>query len=66
MPADWAVLFYETLAEYLQPYIQAHGDPAAREAILKDCEDNITNSPLHEEEDIELPEHLCLVSISSH
>jgi hypothetical protein len=66
MPADWGVFFYETLAEYLQLYIQAHGDPAACEAILKGCEDNITNSPLHKGGDIELPEHLRLVSISFH
>jgi hypothetical protein len=66
MPAEWNVLFDKTLAEYLELYVRAHGDAAARAAILKDCEDDITNSPLHEEEDIKLPEHLRLVSISFH
>jgi hypothetical protein len=66
MSTDWSILFDETLAEYLQQYIMARGDPATRVQILKDCKENIIKSPLCEEQGIELPEHLCMVSISFH
>jgi hypothetical protein len=66
MSTDWSVLFDETLAEYVQQYIEACGDTAARAQVLKDCQEDITKSPLHEEQDIELPEHLCWVSILFH
>jgi hypothetical protein len=58
----WSLFFDETLLEYVQQYIEARGDPVARAAILKDCEDSIADSPVHEDEDIELPENLGLVS----
>ena len=62
----WSVFFDETLLEYVQQYIKACGDPVARAVILRDCEVCITDSPMHEEEDIELPINLGLVSISFH
>jgi len=55
--------FFNTLAEYVQQYIEACGDPIAREKILNDCKEDITKSALHEEQAIELPQHLCWVSI---
>lgn len=66
MSTDWSILFDQTLAEYVQQYIEAYGDTAARVQILKDCEEDITKSTLHEEQVIELPQHLRWASISSH
>ena len=63
MSTNWSILFHETLAEYIQQYLRAHRDPAACAQILKDCWKDITKSSLLEEQVIELPEHLCLVSI---
>lgn len=64
MSTHWDVLFYDTLAEYVEQYIEACGDPFARIQILKDCRDEITESPLHKKQTINLPEHLCMVSFS--
>lgn len=64
MSTHWNVLFYGFLAEYLQPYVEARGDWAARAKILKDCGESIMKSPLHGEEAIDLPEHLHRVSVS--
>lgn len=66
MSADWYVIFFETLAEYAQLYIEACGDPAARAQILKDCQDVITKSPLLKNQAIELPQLLYWVSLSIH
>jgi hypothetical protein len=68
MPSDWTVLFHDTLYEYVRLYIEAHGDPGARAQIIKDCHEDIITSTLHEEDSevIELPEHFCWASISSH
>jgi len=63
MSTDWSVLFDETLAKYVQQYIEARGDPDARAQILQNCQKDITESSLHEKQDIELPEHLCRVNI---
>ena len=65
MSAHWSVLFDETLAGYVQKYMEAYGNPIARARILKDCREDITKSPLHEERDIELPQHLYWVSFIS-
>ena len=65
MSNNWSVLFHKTLAEYVWQFVEARGDPAARAQVLKDCQKDITKSPLHEEQVIELPQHLQLVSISS-
>jgi hypothetical protein len=64
MSAHWSVIFFETLAEYAQQYIEACGDQAARVQILKDCQEDIAKSPVHKKQDIELPRDLCQVSIS--
>lgn len=64
MSTHWSTLFDETLAKYVQQYIEAYGDKAACAQVLEDCKEDITKSSLHEEQDIELPEHLCSVSIS--
>jgi hypothetical protein len=66
MSTDWSLIFDETLTKYLQQYIVAEGDSAARAQVLKNCEEDITKSSLHDKEVIELPQHLCWVSISSH
>ena len=66
MSTSWNVLFYESLAEYVQLYVEARGDPAARAKILKDCGNSIMMSPLHGEQVIDLPEHLYRVRISHH
>ena len=66
MSTNWSVSFDETLAEYIVKYTLACGDPAARAQILLDCQEDIINSPLCEEQDIELPQHLCQVIISFH
>jgi hypothetical protein len=66
MSTDWCVLFFECLAEYVQQYIEARGNPAARMQILKDCQVAITKSSLHEDQVVELPEHLHLVRPSFH
>jgi hypothetical protein len=66
MSTDWTVLFHETLAKHVQEYIEARGDPAARAQILNNCGEDITKSPLHGEQVIELPQHLCSVSIPFH
>jgi hypothetical protein len=64
MSTHWTVPFDETLAKYLLQYIEAHGDSVARAQVLNNCQEDITKSPLHEEQDIELPKDLCWVSIS--
>ena len=66
MSTNWSILFDKTLAEYVQQYSKAYGDIAARAQVLKDCQEDITRSPLHEEQVIDLPQLLCQVSISSH
>jgi len=67
MSTVWSILFDETLTEYVQQYIWAYGgNSAARAQILMDCQKDITESPLHKEQAIELPENLCWVSISFH
>jgi hypothetical protein len=66
MSTNWSVVFEKTLAEYVQQYIEAQGDSAARAQVLKNCQEDIIKSPLHKEQTIELPQHLCWVSISSH
>jgi hypothetical protein len=66
MSTNWSVLFYQTLAEYVQQYIEAQGDPAARAQVLKNCQEVITMSSLHKEQSVELPQHLDWVSISSY
>jgi hypothetical protein len=66
MSADWGVIFYETLAEYVRQYIEARGNPAARTKILKNCGEEISKSASHEEEVIKLPKDLCWVSILFH
>ena len=60
--SDWTSIFFETLDEHVQPYIEAYGDLRARAKILKDCTEDITKSPLYDEH-IELPQPLCWVSI---
>src|SRR6267154_2959493 len=66
MSTNWSILFHETLAEYVQQYIGARGDLAARVQILKDCQKDIAESTLHEEQVIELPDHLHWVYIPFH
>jgi hypothetical protein len=66
MSTHWTVPFDETLAEYLPQYIEARGDSVARARVLNDCQEDITKSPLHEEQDIELPQYLRWVSILFH
>lgn len=66
MSTDWRVIFDKTLAEYVQQYIKAQGDLSARLLVLRNCKEDITKSPLHDEQTIDLPERLCWVSISSH
>jgi hypothetical protein len=66
MSINWSVVFYPTLAEYVQQYIEAQGDPAARAQVLKKCQEDIVKSPLHDGQTIELPQHLDWVSISPH
>jgi hypothetical protein len=66
MSTNWSVVFDKTLAEYVQQYSEAYGDIAARAQVLKDCQEDITNSSLLEEQVIDLPQLLCQVSISSH
>jgi hypothetical protein len=66
MSTHWSVHFDETLAKYVQQYIVAYGDIAARAQVLKDCHEKIVKSSLHEEQVIELPEYLCSVRISFH
>ncbi len=51
--------FYETFSEYMQPYMVAFDEPAARAQILKDCVEAVNESPLYNKE--ELPENLHLV-----
>jgi hypothetical protein len=60
--SHWAVLFYGTLAKYLPAYVDAQGDIGARAQILKDCKDEITKSPMHEDNAVDLPRPLRLVS----
>lgn len=64
MSTAWNVIFYDTLAEYVQQYIEAREDPFACIQILKDCGNDITKSSLHKEQVIDLPQHLCRVSFS--
>ena len=66
MSTNWSVSFNEILDEYIMKYILACGDPAAHAQIFLDCQEDIINSPLCEEQDIELPQHLCQVIISFH
>jgi hypothetical protein len=66
MSTDWTSIFFQTLTKYVMKYIGARGDQAARAQILKKCGEVIMNSPLHEEQKIELPKALCYVSISFH
>lgn len=63
MSTNWSVQFDETLAKYLQQYIEARGNTAARTQVLESCQEDITKSPLLKEQNINLPEHLCLVCI---
>ena len=63
MSTDWNILFFDTLEKYIGRYIKACGDSVAREEIVKECRDAIINSSLNEEQEVELPEELCLVSI---
>ena len=56
---DWSVTFYDTLAEYVQAYIEAEEEVRAQ--ILITCRDEITESPLLQEQEVELPTSLCLV-----
>jgi hypothetical protein len=60
---NWSDIFHDTLADYVQEYMEAYGDPVARVQILKDCQIDIIRSPLHEEQTIELPQNICCVSI---
>lgn len=66
MSTTWSVIFEETLAKYLQLYIEAKGDSAARSQVLKNCQEEIMKSPWHEDKTTNLPQHLNWVSISSH
>jgi hypothetical protein len=66
MSTDWTTIFFKTLTKYVLKYIEARGDQAARAQILKKCGKVIMDSPLHEEQEIELPEALCYVSFSFH
>ena len=60
--ADWSVVFAETLEEYLPLYMDAHGDPDERAAVLQHCRDAINQSPKVKKDAIELPSPLRLVS----
>jgi hypothetical protein len=66
MSTNWSILFDSTLAKYVWQYNEVYGDIAAHAQVLKDCQEDITKSPLHEEQVIDLPQLLCQVSISSH
>jgi hypothetical protein len=61
--SNWSVLFDSILFKYVQEYTRARGNIASRAQILKDCKDEIVNSPLREDAAVELPPGLCLVSI---
>jgi hypothetical protein len=60
---DWSFIFFDTLNEYLQPYIDAYDYPTVRAKILNDCEKEITKSPLHDKQVIGLPENFCWVCV---
>jgi hypothetical protein len=66
MSTEWNVVFYETLAEYLNPYKNARGDSAARARIIENCAEEISNSSVVDEENIDLPADLSQVSFSFH
>ena len=66
MSTNWSVIFDKTLAEYVQEYSKAYGDIAVHAQVLKNCQEDIKKSPLHEEQVIDLLQLLCQVSISSH
>lgn len=63
MSTQWTEIFFETLAKYVQLYIEACGDPATREQTLMDCEEEIAKLHLHDGQDFELPTDLCWVSL---
>lgn len=63
MSTDWNVLFFDTLEKYVGRYTKARGDSVARGKIVEECRDAIINSSSNEEQEVELPEELCLVSI---
>jgi hypothetical protein len=60
----WTEVFSETLTEHVHQYIWACGDPAGREKVISSCVDEITKSPLCDEQVTKLPENLTSVSIS--
>ena len=63
MSTEWNVLFFDTLDNYIGRFINARGDSVAHEKIVEECRDAIVNSSLNEEQEVELPKKLCLVSI---
>jgi hypothetical protein len=64
MSTNWSINFFKPLSKYVKRYIKARGDPVARAKILKKCGKVIAASALQKEQDLELPENLCYVSIS--
>jgi hypothetical protein len=63
MPNNWSILFHKTLAEYVWQYGETCGNLAACVQVLKDCQKDITKSPLHKEQVIKLLQHLQLVQL---
>ena len=60
--SNWSVLFDSILFNYVQEYARAHENVESHAQILKDCKGEIINSPLHEDNAVELPSGVCLVS----
>ena len=54
--------FNSILFNYVQKYARARGNIKSRAQILKDCKGEIINSPLREDNAVELPSGVCLVS----
>lgn len=66
MSAHWSLLFFETLNEYVEQYIEAHGNPAIRAQILKDCGKDVAKLSVDKGHIIKLPKCLSEVSILSY
>ena len=61
MPAHWSKVFFDILANHVMDYAHARGDIGQRTAILGTCVEEIKNSPLLKEHQVELPADLQLV-----
>jgi hypothetical protein len=66
MSTDWSRTFFEILNNHVDGYMAACGVPADRAQVLKNCAEEIVESPLQKRVAIELPENLCWVSSLFH